>query len=128
MPALVITETRIHAGIWEGVVQGATATATATAPEIEVLHDETRVAGATLTSLPGRPGLWALRVPIPTERLADGVQTFVIRTPDSAEILAQFRILVGDGAGGDLRAELDLLRAEFDLLKAAFRRHCRETG
>jgi hypothetical protein len=66
-----------------------------------------------------------LRVPVPPDRLDDGVQTFLIRAADSGETLAHLTIVAGAPLEADLRAEIDLLRAELDLLKRAFRRHVR---
>ena len=120
----VLTETRIRAGVWEGVLRAAPGDA---APEIEVRHLDRRVEGATLASVPDRPGHWALRVPVPVQALSDGVQTFVIRSTASDATLAHFTIVTGAAATDDLRAEIDLLRAELDMLKRAFRRHCLET-
>lgn len=120
----ILTETRIRAGIWEGVLRGSAGGA---APEVEVRHEDRLVQGATLASLPEKPGHWALRVPIPVQALSDGVQTFVIRSGRSGETLGHFSVIVGLDRGEDMRAELDLLRAELDMLKRAFRRHCLET-
>jgi len=66
-------------------------------------------------------------LPIPAETLSDGVQTFVLRAPGTAEALGRFVIVAGAPLDDDLRAEIDLLRAELDLLKSAFRRHCSES-
>lgn len=119
----VLTETRIQAGLWEGVLRG---TAGGPVPEVEVRHQDRRVEGATLASLPDRPGHWALRVPIPAETLSEGVQTYVIRT-QAGSTLGHFTVVTGASGVDDLRAEIDLLRAELDMLKRAFRRHCLET-
>ncbi len=70
---------------------------------------------------------WHVRVPIPADRIADGVQTFVIRDRRAEQVLASFSIVSGDALAEDIRAEIGLLRAELDLLKKAFRRHCVET-
>lgn len=120
----VLTETRIQAGLWEGVLRGIPG---GPVPEVEVRHLDRRVAGATLASLPDRPGHWALRVPIPVETLSEGVQTYVIRLTGNGATLGSFTIVTGSAAAEDLRAEVDLLRAELDMLKRAFRRHCLET-
>lgn len=120
----VLTETRIRAGTWEGILR---AEPGGSAPEVEVMHLDRRVDGATLASLPEKPGHWALRVPIPAQLLSDGVQTFVIRLAGGGASLGHFTIVTGAGRADDLRAEVDLLRAELDMLKRAFRRHCLET-
>jgi hypothetical protein len=125
MPAEpVLTETRLRAGVWEGVLRAEPGGA---APEVEVMHLDQRVPGATLASLPDRPGHWALRVPIPVQAISEGVQTFVIRLPATGTTLGHFSIVAGGDGSDDLRAEIDLLRAELDMLKRAFRRHCLET-
>jgi hypothetical protein len=119
---LKLTQTRIRAGVWEGVLTGAGPTA----PRIEVLHLEQPLTGVTIAPVPGRDGDFAVRVPIPAEVLSEGVQTFLIRS--GAETLAHFTIITGVAMEDDLRAEIDLLRAELDMLKRAFRRHCLETA
>lgn len=120
----VLIETRIRAGIWEGILRSELG---GSAPEIEVLHLDKRLAGATVASLPEKAGHWLLRVPIAAEHLSDGVQTFVVRNSATGSTLGHFTIHTGTDRDDDLRAEVDLLRAELDLLKRAFRRHCVET-
>lgn len=116
-----LVQTRIRAGVWEGVLTGAGAAA----PQLEVLHQERRLPGLTVAAVPGREGDFQVRVPIPAEVLSEGVQTFLIRRGD--DTLAHFTIITGVAMEDDLRAEIDLLRAELDMLKRAFRRHCLET-
>ena len=117
-----LTKTRIRAGIWEGVLSGVTAP-----PKIEVLHLERALTGVTVQPVPGRDGDHAVRIPIPSDLLSDGVQTFVIRDAASGDRLAHFTIITGVALEDDIRSEIDLLRAELDMLKRAFRRHCLET-
>lgn len=110
---------RLRAGTWEAVV-------TADAPPaIEALHQDSVLPGVSLVALAGRPGEWLLRVPVPPDRLEDGVQTFLIRAASSGRTLAHFTIVAGAPLEADLRAEIDLLRAELDLLGRAFRHHVR---
>lgn len=123
MSELTLTKTRIRAGIWEGVLTGA-----APAPQIEVRLLDQPLPGVTLTAVEGRPGNWALRVPVPLSALNEGVQTFLINDKASGETLQHFTIVTGVAMEDDLRAEIDLLRAELDMLKRAFRRHCVETA
>ena len=123
MTQLLLTKTRIRAGIWEGVLSGPT-----TAPVVEVQLLDAVLPGVTVLLVPERAGDWALRVPIPASVLNDGVQTFLIRDKSSGETLAHFSIITGVAMEDDLRAEVDLLRAELDMLKRAFRRHCLETA
>ena len=108
---------RLRAGVWEAVLQAGAL------PEIEALHQGSILPGLTVAALAGRPGDWLLRLPIPTERLDDGVQTFLLRARDGGQTLGHFSIVSGTPLEADLRAEIDLLRAELDLLKRVFRRH-----
>lgn len=117
-----LVQTRIRAGVWEGVLTGAGATA----PVLEVLHLERKLPGVIVAAVPGREGDFQVRVPIPADVLSEGVQTFLIRRGE--ETLAHFTIVTGVAMEDDLRAEIDLLRAELDMLKRAFRRHCVETA
>ena len=118
---VTLTQTRIRAGVWEGVLSGAAGGA----PALEVLHQEKALTGVQVMPVPGREGDFAVKVPIPADVLSEGVQTFVIRS--GADKLAHFTIITGVAMEDDLRAEIDLLRAELDMLKRAFRRHCLET-
>lgn len=117
---MTLTATRIVAGVWEGVLTGATD------PTLEVLHAGTALDGVQVVALPGETGRYAVRVPIPLALLNDGVQTFLIRS--GAEVLARFTVIMGVPMEDDVRAEIDLMRAELDMLKRAFRRHCVDTG
>lgn len=119
-----LTKTRLFEGVWEGVL--ASAEPDATAPEIEVTHLQQPLDGIEMTARPDHKD-WVLRVPIPVNRIADGVQTFVIRDRTSGTVLDSFSLVAGDALAYDLRAEITLLREELDLLKRAFRRHCLET-
>jgi len=118
-----LTKTRIKAGIWEGILTGSD-----TAPRVEVMLLERAVPGVVVEAVPGQATEWAVRVPIPAEALAEGVQTFLIREVGTTESLAHFTVITGVALEDDLRAELDLLRQELDMLKRAFRRHCLETA
>ena len=122
MDGLKLTQTRIRAGFWEGILTGAGAEA----PRLEVLLLERPLPGVVVTPVPGRAGDFAVRVAIPADALSEGVQTFLIRA--GTETLAHFTIVTGVAMEDDLRAEVDLLRAELDMLKRVFRRHCVETA
>jgi hypothetical protein len=119
----VLTGTRIRAGVWEGILTGV-----AGEPRLEVLLQERMIPGVAVTPAAGKPGAWAVTVPIPADALSDGVQTFLIREAGSTDTLAHFTIITGVAMEDDVRAEIDLLRAELDMLKRAFRRHCLETA
>ena len=118
-----LINTRIRAGIWEGLLIGQ-----ANAPQIEVMHLEVPLKDVRVTADTAQPGQWAVQVPIPLQALSDGVQTFVIRDASTGTKLAHFTVIAGAALEDDIRSELDLLRAELDLLKRAFRRHCVETA
>jgi hypothetical protein len=122
MSDLTLTKTRIRAGIWEGVLTGATAT-----PAVQVVLQDAELPGVTITPIETRPGDYSVRVPIPAAMLSEGVQTFVISDPVSGDKLGHFTMITGVAMEDDIRAEVDLLRAELDMLKRAFRRHCLET-
>ncbi|WP_306112907.1 MULTISPECIES: hypothetical protein [unclassified Roseovarius] len=124
MDELTLTKTRLFEGVWEGVL---TYEGTGNyQPEIEVTHLQKPVAGVEVREKP-EEGLWVVRVPIPVEIIADGVQTFVICDKRSGEMLDSFALMSGDALSYDIRAEMTLLREELDMLKRAFRRHCLET-
>lgn len=116
-----LVQTRIRAGVWEGVLTGAGAAP----PPLLVKHLDRDLPGVQTTAVPGREGDYLVKVPIPVELLSEGVQTFLIC--GGGEVLARFTIITGVALEDDLRAEIDLLRAELDMLKRAFRRHCVET-
>ena len=118
-----LINTRIRAGIWEGLLIGQ-----ANAPQIEVVHLDVPLKDVRVTADTAQPGQWAVQVPIPLQALSDGVQTFVIRDASTGTKLAHFTVIAGAALEDDIRSELDLLRAELDLLKRAFRRHCVETA
>ena len=122
MSDATLTKARIRAGIWEGILSGP-----ATPPALEVTLLDQKLFGVQVQPLPGKPGDWTVKVPIPAEMLGDGVQTFLIRDSGRSETLAHFTIITGVAMEDDIRAEIDLLRAELDMLKRAFRRHCLET-
>lgn len=123
MTVAVLKQTRIHAGVWEGLLAGAVGT-----PRLEAMHLDVPLAGLVVAAVAGEPGVWTVKVPIPAQVLSEGVQTFVIRDVPSGATLAHFTIITGVALADDFRAEMDLLRAELDLLKRAFRRHCVETA
>lgn len=126
MTTVSLTCTRIHAGTWEGVLSAETSEAYF--PELTVSHHDVPLDDVTIRETPDTPNNWTVRIPIPAERLADGVQTFVITDAKTGDRLDSFTIIAGEPLADDLRAEIDLLRAELDLLKRAFRRHCLETS
>ncbi|MGJ8544050.1 MAG: hypothetical protein ACSHWZ_01315 [Sulfitobacter sp.] len=122
MSKIELTPTKLRQGIWEGVItHGGTEE-----PVISVTYLASEVPDVMLEQ-GDAVGEWLLRVPIPAEAVADGVQTLLITDGASGERLGQITLIAGEGLGDDLRAEVDLLRAELDMLKRAFRRHCLET-
>ena len=124
MTDLTLTKTRLFEGVWEGVLtreSGGTA-----APEVEVTHLQKPLEGVEIIEKP-EDKLWVLRVPIPAEVIADGVQTFLITDTETGAKIGDFALMSGDALSYDIRAEVTLLREELDMLKRAFRRHCLET-
>lgn len=124
MSDVTLTKTRLFEGVWEGVlIHDGVGNFQ---PEIEVTHLQRPVAGVEVTEKKDE-NLWVVRVPIPRETIADGVQTFLINDRKSGEMLNSFSVMSGDVLSHDIRAEVTLLREELDMLKRAFRRHCLDT-
>ncbi|MRU14992.1 hypothetical protein FDP25_06070 [Roseovarius sp. A21] len=124
MSEFTLTKTRLFEGVWEGVMTRAGEGNTQ--PQVEVTHLEKPLPGVEVTEKP-EEDLWVVRVPVPAEMIADGVQTFLINDAKSGETLNSFALLAGEALSHDIRAEMNLLREELDMLKRAFRRHCLET-
>ena len=125
MSDYALTKVRLFEGVWEGVV--ARVRDGVGRPNLKVTHLERPVDGVSLSE-GGEDGAWELKVPVPREAIADGVQTVLITDGDTDETLGSFALLAGEALGDDIRAEVELLRSELDMLKRAFRRHCVETG
>lgn len=125
MSNFTVAKTRIQAGIWEGVITAAGSGGDT--PEINVMHLERPVTSFAVSRQAGKDQ-WTLRIAIPPELLADGVQVFTICDKATGEKLDSFTIITGEPLEDDIRAEVELLRAELDMLKRAFRRHCLETA
>lgn len=124
MTSLILTKTKLRQGIWEGLLTGAPKGNT---PKLDVIHQGTQVPDVAVTALEDGEG-FAVRIPIPQEAIADGMQTILITDAASDEKLTSITLMAGEALGDDLRVEVDLLRAELDMLKRAFRRHCLETS
>ncbi|WP_306151691.1 hypothetical protein [Roseovarius sp. MMSF_3281] len=124
MSDFTLTKTRLIEGVWEGVLTRKGAGNDQ--PQVEVTHLERVLRGVEVTEKPDE-SLWVVRVPVPLELIADGVQTFLIKDVKSGETLESFSLLAGEALSHDIRAEMNLLREELDMLKRAFRRHCLET-
>lgn len=112
-----LTQTRLANGLWEGVLTGAPE-----APVMLARHQDRVLEGVEVAPVPGRPGQFSVRVPLPPSLVSEGVQTVLVLLGDT--VLAHVTIVAGVPLEEDLRAEIGLLRAELDLLKRAFRRHC----
>ena len=123
MTEMTMTKTQLINGVWHAELKGVPDGVT---PQLSVTHRGDQISG--LTQQQHSDGGWTVNVPVPIERLADGVQTFVISDVVSGDVLASFALLSGEGLAEDIRAEMDLLRDELDMLKRAFRRHCLETA
>ena len=122
-PTLTLTATRLTGGVWTGILTGHDGDA---APRLKLTHMGDVLAAPTATRQPD--GSWAVAAPVPADRLAEGIQTFIIGDVDSDTTLASFAVIAGEALAEDIRAEMDLLRDELDMLKRAFRRHCLETA
>lgn len=115
-----LTQTRIRAGVWEGMLTGSGN------PDLSVTMNGDPVAGVAVVPVTDAPGVHAVRIPIPPAAIAEGVTTFLI-LDGAGQRLGHFTLAAGLPLDEDIRAEVDLLRAELDMLKRAFRRHCLET-
>ncbi len=122
---IVLTKLRLMEGVWHGALKHYGQEDWT--PDIEVTHLDFPVDGVEVEQ-DRVEECWYVRVPIPQDRIADGVQTFVIKDRREDSPLGSFSIVAGDALAEDIRAELSLLRAELDMLKKAFRRHCVETS
>ena len=119
-----LTKTRLAEGIWEGILTRDAATKAQ--PDLRVTFLDAPVTGVQVKE-DAPQNRWIVRIPIPTEAIADGVQTFLISDGATGTLLDKITMISGEVLADDIRAELDLLRAELDMLKRAFRRHCIET-
>lgn len=117
----------LSAGVWTGVLRGAEA------PRRVVLSLLGRViAEAKMTEIAADQ--WQVSVRLPTDRLSDGVHSFLLLADSQAdtggpqepgpgaELLARLSLVAGAPLDQELQAEMDLLRAEVDMLKREFRR------
>jgi hypothetical protein len=120
---LALSKTRLHGGVWEGLLTGAAKTA----PALTLRHNDRLVDGVTLKEGPDK-GTWIVRAAIPAEMIADGMQVFTFCLEDTGEVLDSFALIAGAGLADDIRAEMALLRSELDMLKRAFRKHCHDTA
>lgn len=126
MSNVILTKTRIQAGIYEAVLTAETEENYH--PDLMVSHLEKNMGGLSVTEDTSLGNTWHVRFDIPREVLVDGVQTFLIIEKPTGDTLDSFTIVTGEVLSDDIRAEVDLLRAELDMLKKAFRRHCIETS
>lgn len=122
---VTLTKLRLIEGVWHGVLTRGTHDAWQ--PDLVVTHLDKEIEGVEVEH-DRVEECWYVRVPIPADRIADGVQTFLVRDRQEDSVLASFAIVAGDALAEDIRAEIGLLRAELDMLKKAFRRHCVETA
>jgi len=124
MSEFVLTKTRLFEGVWEGVLMREDEGATQ--PDVEVTHLQKPLENVTISES-AEADQWVIRVPIPADVIADGVQTFLITNKRTGDALNSFSLMSGDALSYDIRTEMTLLREELDMLKRAFRRHCLET-
>ncbi|MDG1354292.1 MAG: hypothetical protein P8P70_14220 [Sulfitobacter sp.] len=124
MSKLVLTKTKMRQGVWEGKLSGAPA---GTLPKLMVTHQGNLVPDVDVSALEPVAG-HAVRITIPQDAIADGMQTLLVTDPETDTKLTSITLMAGEVLDDDLRVEVDLLRAELDMLKRAFRRHCLETS
>ena len=120
---MTLTRMRLAEGVWEGLLSSTEKSA----PKLLLRHQDELVGEPEAVETDAGSDTarhWLVRFRLPVDRLADGVQTFVIEDASTGDALAHETIFAGDVVDEDIRAEVALLRAELDLLKRAFRRHC----
>lgn len=122
-----LTKQTFRAGIWHGRMVREDGGDEPT-PSLSAWHLETQLEGPDVRPSSGDAGLWDVELRVPSDILADGVQTILIRDDASGETVADVTLITGAPIDQDIRAEMELLRAELDMLKRAFRRHCVETA
>lgn len=120
--AFALEKTGFDGGIWQGRL---TATTRGAEPALAVLLDGTRLADPEVTALPGQPGVWEVRWPLPAAALREGTSVFLITDSATDTVLARLPILAGEDLADDLRGEVALLRAELDQLRGAFQAEAR---
>jgi hypothetical protein len=91
-------------------------------PAVEALWADRPLPGLELQPDGEDGALWHLRLPIPAEAISEGMQTFLLRRPETGETLCRFALLAGRALEEDVMAELAFLRADLDLLKQVVRR------
>ncbi|SMO79437.1 hypothetical protein [Paracoccus laeviglucosivorans] len=114
----------LKSGIWQGTLRRSTPPG-----RLILVHMGTRVTDARATAQ--ADGSWRIAVAIPTEKLSDGVQTFILLEDNGKDNeppqvgalrLSSLNIVAGEPLDEDMRAEIDLIRSELDLLKKELRR------
>jgi len=108
-----LAKVRFENAIWEGFI------ACQSCPQIEARYLDETLAGVEVTQV--EEG-WAVRVPVPSALLSEGVHSVTLFDVETQEKLGRFTVIAGAPAEDDLRAEVDLLRAELDMLKRVVRR------
>lgn len=115
MTESALTTLGFRAGIWRGRLVAKNA------PAIEVCHAGDVLEGVEVFT--ESKDAWLISVPIPADRLGEGINTFLLIDQSTGADIGSFGIAIAECAADDLGAEVHLLRAELDLLKKAFRRH-----
>ncbi|WP_347266261.1 hypothetical protein [Paracoccus sp. (in: a-proteobacteria)] len=114
----------LKGGIWQAEIRRDAAPG-----RLLLLHLGARVGTARVSDLGG--GRWRIEAAIPAQRLADGVQSFLLLEDEGSGVeplqpgarhLGSLTLVAGALLDDDLRAELSLMRAELDLLKRELRR------
>ncbi|MDF3607704.1 hypothetical protein PE067_17100 [Paracoccus sp. DMF-8] len=118
----------LKGGIWQGVLHR-----DARPGRVILTHLGETVTEARVTE--DGPGHWRVAVSIPSDRISDGVQSFILVEDGGAGLeppgpgadrLAVVNLLAGAVLDEDIQAEISLLKAEIELLKREFRRMAAE--
>ena len=122
MTEMTLVPTAMREGVWQGLIEAQDA------PKLRATHKGQAIMGLEVKAHETADNTWTVRIPVPQNAIADGVQTILINDAETDDLVGQFSLIAGEAIGDDIRVEISLLRAELDLLKRAFRRHCAETS
>ena len=113
----------LRGGIYQGLLTG-----TGPQPELVAEFEGSMITAPEVATVSDAEGEFSVRLELPNDLLAEGLQTVVIREKVSGDVLDTVSVLAGLDTPDDIRVEVQLLRAELELLKRAFRRHITELG
>ena len=97
-----LTHCELRNGIWSGRLEGS-----ADAPNVIATYQGVEIADMSVTPISGN--IWSLELPLPLEKLSDGVHSCLIFL-ETGEKIGDFTVIAGEVLADDLRAEIARLR------------------